>query len=377
MPQKSPTKDITFFIAGHWSQTEGCVRPFVNWAKEITADGGSVDFILHKCNRKLVDFFSRFPCGSGKTRLFESGSDDEMRRALGSVSRDLVSDDSFTSLNAIKKSGMGFEKKRICVYAQILFGSHSIAEVFKTDNLGFRERLGLESSRSIPFTLLKQDYMKTIKHYGDIIIANSHTTASYLQILYGIEPHGIVYPPVDRSLFSRTSGAGRKRALLYLGSNAGDTDSSLVRRIIKQLDDSGIEIVTFGNERLRKKLEGEGTELKTIDGSGDDMLAKAYSESIITICPQKWETFGYVAAESISCGTSPLVFNCMGNSEIVRMSSCGILANRTDEFIDAIKNIHETEKVWTGLKRFPFDSKESTRSLLDLCEIKQKDAGDN
>jgi glycosyltransferase involved in cell wall biosynthesis len=377
MPQKIPEqKRIAFFITTHWNQTEGCVRPFVNWAKEITADGGEVDFITHKCGRKLVDFFSGFPGGPGRTRVFESGSDDEMRRALASsVPSTLVLEDSPPSLRAIRGLEAKHVKTRLCVYAQILFGSHSIAEVFKIDGLMLKQRLQFEASKAVPFSLLKQGYMKTLGQHVDIIIANSQTTASHLQTLYGIEPHGIVYPPVDRSVFKRSTGAKKKQALLYLGSNGGDTDPALIRRILKELDGTGMEAVVFGNQTLRKRLEAEGTALRTIGGPEDDALARAYSESLLTICPQKWETFGYVAAESISCGTPPLVFNCMGNAEIVRMSSCGILANRTDEFLDAVRNMKGTGMEAAYPESLAFDKKASTGSLLALLGKKQQNAG--
>jgi len=69
----------------------------------------------------------------------------------------------------------------------------------------------------------------------------------------------------------------------------------------------------------------------------DQELAKIYSECILTICPQKYEMFGYVVAESVSCGTPVLAFNCMGIAEIITHSRLGYLANNKKDFIKKIE----------------------------------------
>lgn len=58
----------------------------------------------------------------------------------------------------------------------------------------------------------------------------------------------------------------------------------------------------MGNKVLGQKLSKK-YRLHYISGVSDKKLAKVYSECKLVICPQKWETFGYVVAGSIACGT--------------------------------------------------------------------------
>ena len=60
------------------------------------------------------------------------------------------------------------------------------------------------------------------------------------------------------------------------------------------------------------------------------MLAKLYSAATLTVVPSRSESFGQVAAESLSCGTPVVAFRCSGLIDIVDHKSNGYLATPYD-----------------------------------------------
>ncbi|WP_196597858.1 glycosyltransferase [Aliivibrio fischeri] len=87
-----------------------------------------------------------------------------------------------------------------------------------------------------------------------------------------------------------------------------------------------VKIVIFGGkEKKRSSMFG----IKTIELghiSSESELAKVYSRSSITIVPSRAESFGQVAAESLSCGTPVVAFNYSGLIDIIKHEKNGYLA---------------------------------------------------
>ncbi|MEM2294296.1 MAG: glycosyltransferase, partial [Nitrososphaerota archaeon] len=77
----------------------------------------------------------------------------------------------------------------------------------------------------------------------------------------------------------------------------------------------------------------------------DRELAELYSRSRITICPQRWETFGYVEVESMACGTPVVAFNCMGVQETVIDGKTGWLAKNRREFLKMLDFILRNKEI--------------------------------
>ncbi|WP_155866696.1 glycosyltransferase [Colwellia sp. PAMC 21821] len=87
-----------------------------------------------------------------------------------------------------------------------------------------------------------------------------------------------------------------------------------------------IKIITFGGKNKNSgKLFGINTiELGHI--SSERELANIYSLSSVTIVPSRAESFGQVAAESLSCETPVIAFNHSGLTDIVKHKENGYLA---------------------------------------------------
>ena len=87
-----------------------------------------------------------------------------------------------------------------------------------------------------------------------------------------------------------------------------------------------IKIITFGG---REQKSGIMSGIKTIELghiSSETELADIYSLSSVTIVPSRAESFGQVAAESLSCETPVIAFNHSGLTDIVKHKENGYLA---------------------------------------------------
>ena len=312
--------------------TEGRVRPFISWAKALSSRYRIV-FLLYKPGRPLVEAVSQ-------QRNVEVYSYIDLQRLSQDVSKLrldlLLTDDYIRNLQVLAR--LRRENVRFGVYVQLLFGIHSIADVFTLDYLANSGKFIYKLMRLIPFTLLKKWYVSVLSS-SHLVIANSRSTATLLHVLYGVEPSGVVYPPVDTEIFRPRSQKRNMQVLLYLGSHAGDTDVKLVTEVAELLSrEKGAEVLVFGNKTLREDVANKFRFRQVVDVS-DEELAEIYSSSVVTVAPQKWETFGYVPVESMACGTPVLAFNMMGPSETVIHGSTGWLAENRREFLQYLSSI--------------------------------------
>lgn len=353
---------IAFFIAHETSPYAGVVRPFINWSKKLSEDH-EVYFLLLNCGIELVNFVKSM----GNIRDYViTNTPRKLTRFVETIKPDvLITDDYIVRLKTLQKIKDNASVKT-CIYVQVLFGIHSIVDVYHPVSL--RERVLFTLAKLVPFNILKIQYKKLLQKH-DIIIANSEITATLLHTLYGIEPHGVVYPPVDTEIFKSQNVKKKDQVLLYLGSHAGDTDENFVKEICKILKNKDMKILVMGNKILQEKLSKE-FEIQAVSGVSDEELAKIYSECRLTICPQKWEQFGYVVAESIACGTPVLAFNMMGPKEIIEKTRLGFLANNKKEFLDILENIEKEKSIMVSLtnkiENFPFSITYSSKKLLEV-----------
>lgn len=234
-------------------------------------------------------------------------------------------------------------KVKSAVYVQRLFGVHAIIDIFNLNCLPLRKKLLFKFSKLIPFVLLKSFY-KQLLNQNDLILANSQITATLLHLLYGIEPTGLVYPPVNTEIFKPHEVEKRNQLLLYLGSHYGDTQEYLLREICELLKDKSFDVLVLGNKVVGDRLK-QAFDVTNISGVSDEKLARIYSECAATICSQKWELFGYVPVESMACGTPVLAFDCMGPQETIIDGKTGWLAKNKQEFLAILSSVLENRSI--------------------------------
>jgi glycosyltransferase involved in cell wall biosynthesis len=319
---------IAILLAYESTPFEGVVRPFINWARGLKNRNYDIEFLLVDVGKAIADV------------LLESGFNfynfDDLKSMLYFCSKKgyklIFTDDHIKRLKILREVDVKFRK---AVYCQVLYGIHAVAQFPKSPLL--KERLTFSIAKLVPFSMLRKKYINSLKK-ADIIIANSKITATLLKILYGIEPDGIVYPPLDTNVFRSRNMEKKRQILLYLGSHAGDTDENFVAEICKVLRSKDFKILVFGNPILKEKLQRK-FEVYPFSGVSDEELSNIYSQSVLTICPQWWEQFGYIAVESMACGTPVLGFDHMGLGESIINGKTGWLAKNKQEFLRILSSI--------------------------------------
>lgn len=354
---------VAFVLAYESSPYAGVVRPFINWAKELKRMGFEVEILLYKTGISVAERLDKLGIRYSAIDSFE-----KLRRSLQRESYTyVIIDDYIKRLNLVAET---VPHKKLFVYAQVLFGIHAVLPSTDHSTLPIRHRIIFDLTKAVPFAVLRRIYAK--KLFGARVIANSNTTEMLLYTLYGIMSRGIVYPPVDTEVFKWSGTSKRSQVILYLGSNAGDTNTKLVEKVCRILNKKRFDVILFGNKRLMAKLRGK-CRADYVTGISDEELAKLYSESAVTIAPQIWEMFGYVVAESILCGTPVIAFNIMGPKEIVNISRFGFLANNVEEFIEIIDNIENyiaIDQRTYDVSKLPFTIRNSTQELLRMLDEK-------
>ena len=325
-----PNLRIVFLIVNQEKTYEGAVRPFLNLAKGCI-NTEQVSIALFRSNRLSTQIESNLRpsmiMAEDKTTL--------LKRVLEFHPDFVIGDDGSLSLQLLKY--LRKTQSAIFSYAQILYGSHSISRYFDMSCVPLREKIMFRSSQFIPFLILSSRYSDSLRSCHGVL-ANSKLTATMLHILFNIDTAGVVYPPVDTEVFRPISRKRRdsNEIMLYLGSHAGDSRMADLQAIVRKAIELGYKVNAMGNPILAARLREEHEGLVFHQSLRDEELADLYSRSNVTICPQKWETFGYVPAESMACGTPVIAFNCMGSQETVLDNVTGRLANSSKELLHQI-----------------------------------------
>jgi glycosyltransferase involved in cell wall biosynthesis len=327
--------NITFVITDQQELHEGVVRPFVNFAKAL-AGKFHFSFLLLNCSQQFSENL-----GKHGFQVILCKNKKNMIQQTARINPEFVfTDDDLKRLKLVQEIKIATKAKTIS-YVQILYGSHSIANCFDKTSLNFKQKLVFNPMRYLPFSFFSSRYANLLKTF-DLVIANSKITATFLHSLYNMEVSGIIYPPIDTDIF-QPNGEKAKEITIYLGSHLGDSRADFIKRIVETVVENGYLANLFGNAKIASEIISEDNKTVLFHPNLTDIeLAKMYSRSKLTICPQKWEQFGLVPVESLSCGTPVLAFNCMGFQETIDKTT-GWLANNTDEFLELLREALKKE----------------------------------
>jgi len=262
--------------------TYGGARPLINWARHSGSD----------C--KIVSVSSKLKIED--SNFINAGSIAELSKVLYGYDCLVVSDHNL---------GMGVKIKKItgiklASYVQILFGMHSLW--LKSNSAGFLNHIFFLISKFIPFQLLTREYLRKLRSC-DVVIANSENIETLLNFVYGIEQTPIVFPPVDTDFFSPGSDIKRDSVLIFTGRKEDDNDYDLIPKVIKVAVENGLKVQIFGSGIKRQYLDSYRPHIFINGRISDKELVALYNRSLVTICTQKKEFFGYVPIESMACGT--------------------------------------------------------------------------
>ncbi|MBF9017751.1 MULTISPECIES: glycosyltransferase [unclassified Oceanispirochaeta] len=152
----------------------------------------------------------------------------------------------------------------------------------------------------------------------------------------------IVPNPIDTSIFKKQKdldypyyGILKNNFIITFGAVKGSISNikgfdlliSAIEKISIYLDDiSMLKIITFGG-KVKKKSTIFGIDVIEVGHiSSESELAEIYSLSSITVVPSRVESFGQVAAESLSCETPVVGFDHSGLKDIIIHKKNGFLA---------------------------------------------------
>jgi glycosyltransferase involved in cell wall biosynthesis len=363
--------NVTFIISDQQKIHEGVVRPFVNFAKALKQKY-EFSFLLLNCSNDFAEHLS-----ISSFEVIVSKNKNEAIQALKNLNPSFIfTDDDLKRLKIAQEINKKINAKTVS-YLQVLYGSHSIVNCFDSNSLTFMEKVRFAPMKYVPFSLFRSRYVKSLRTF-DLLIANSKVTATFLHTLYNLGVSGVIYPPVDTDVFKPNGQKTRKEITIYLGSHFGDTNHQIVRKVVAKATENGYFVNLFGNSRMGSQIIGEGRKSILYHCHLSDIeLAQMYSRSKLTVCPQKWEQFGMVPVESLSCGTPVLAFNCMGFQETIGQTN-GWLANNDDEFLQMLLESLEGEQKPTQELRNvainEFSLNASGKALVELLEkyINQK-----
>ena len=364
--------NITFLIADQQKIHEGVVRPFANFAKALKQKY-DFSFLLLNCSSDFAEHMRK-----SSFEVIVSKNKNEAIQALKNLNPSFIfTDDDLKRLNLVQEINKKIKAKTIS-YAQVLYGSHSIVDCFDSTSLTFVEKVRFTPMKYLPFSFFRNRYVKALRTFN-LIIANSKVTATFLHTLYNIGVSGVIYPPIDTDVFEPNGKKTQKEITIYLGSHLGDTNHEIVRKIVGKVAENGYRANLFGNSRMASQILSEGSKSVSYHSYlSDNELARMYSRSKLTVCPQKWEQFGMVPVESLSCGTPVLAFNCMGFQETIGQTN-GWLANNDDEFLQMLlEGLQGEQKPAQDLRNTAineFSINASGRGLEELLEkyINQKE----
>ena len=297
-----------------------------------------VSFLLMNCSRDFAEHLRK-----SSLEIIVSKNKNEAIQTLKNLKPNFIfTDDDLKRLKLAQEINKKINAKTIS-YVQVLYGSHSIVDCFEPNSLTFMEKVRFAPMKYVPFSFFKNRYVESLKTF-DLLIANSKVTATFLHTLYNLGVSGVIYPPIDTDVFQPSGQKPQKEITIYLGSHLGDTNHTIVRKIVAKVNENGFIVNLFGNSRLASQIVVEGSESVLYHSNiSDTELAQMYSRSKLTICPQKWEQFGMVPVESLSCGTPVLAFNCMGFQETIGQTN-GWLANNDDEFLQMLQEAIDGEQ---------------------------------
>lgn len=168
---------------------------------------------------------------------------------------------------------------------------------------------------------------KTLYTNSRIIVTHSRRVHDEIVRDYQIDPAKIhvLYPPVDTGFFNMTLqrerdrireslGVGKDQFLLLFPSNNHELKGAdLILKALEKQDTSFVLAVAGKKELKHPKVLNLGFR--------QDMPA-LYTAADATILASKYEAFGLVGPESISCGTPVLFSDTIGAAEVLSEPGC-------------------------------------------------------
>ncbi|ADQ68694.1 glycosyltransferase [Halogeometricum borinquense DSM 11551] len=140
----------------------------------------------------------------------------------------------------------------------------------------------------------------------------------------------VIYNGVDVDKFYPTSRDGDY--VLFVGSS----ERKGISKVLKYAESGEYTVHIVGD------TEVENNNIITHGRVSQEKLRELYSGALATIHPTKFEAFGNIVLESLSCGTPVITTNKCGAGEVLTEET-GIITNKISEGLERIESTKEQE----------------------------------
>lgn len=186
---------------------------------------------------------------------------------------------------------------------------------------------------------------------------------------------------VDVEFFSLKEQSKNKKNLRFIsvGSLDENKNHKLIIDSIKELNNNEISLKIIGEGVLKKSLESHvkslnlENQIEFLGSQTKENIAKQLHESDVFVLASKYETFGVVIIEAMSCGLAIISTKNGGVSQLIDDEKLGYLCNSDIKSMSqSLKKIINKEIDSKYIRNFALDNFSSTKIVEKLLEIYKK-----
>lgn len=178
------------------------------------------------------------------------------------------------------------------------------------EKVDFLKRIYEESTR-----LYRKQIDRQNVRCASFTIASCYHIRERMIEAYEVYPK-VAYCGVDEKVF-RLNKREKKNKVLYIGSADVSTDGY-------DLAKKALEYISID---IRPKLYKISWKKENGERLSEEELVKIYSQSIVTLCTSRFETFGLVPLESMACGVPVIATKIGGHRETIIDGETGFLVD--------------------------------------------------
>ena len=192
---------------------------------------------------------------------------------------------------------------------------------------------------------------KTFSHSTVTTVVSEYTSSLVTQHFPGVYPV-VILNGIDTSFYKPIKEYQNTKTLriLYVGNASRRKGTDLLAPIMKQLGE-GFELrYSAGLSTKNLSIEGNCTKLESLS---DADLLREYQSCDIVLFPSRYEGFGYVACEAMSCGKVVVACRNTALPELIDHGKTGILCATDDVngMVDAIRQLAENFELRKNIGR--------------------------
>ena len=186
-----------------------------------------------------------------------------------------------------------------------------------------------------------------------------------------------IYNWVDQGIFYYHKNANaaelklpRKKIVLMVSTNLSEIKGYKELIYLSNNLTEEFQLVYIGNNKANLFIPENVIYIKHTDSA--EQLAEYYSIADVCVNTTKYETFGMVTAEAMSCGTPVIVYRNTASPELVG-NECGVVVDSVDDILSAVnmvirKNREKTRESCIQWAKIAFNKDDKVRDYVRFYE---------